>query len=94
MVEKPPEGIDWKAFSTDLSVSGMSFDAENRVVGLLIGGSAVSKAAMPGYVRRQLARALVMEGVASGKAPKTSALSAQVEKERAEIVAELEAKYG
>ena len=85
---------DNDAFWRDLSVSGVS-TSENRtkVVGVLVAGDSLTEPMLPAWIDRQLARALVMEEMASGDVPRLSRIPAEIDQARTRIEKELERRY-
>lgn len=97
--KRPPEGMDHRAFSRDLGVSGWSErtdpeTGQKSIAGISIGGEMIMKEQMPGYIHRQLCRSIVMDAVASGHKVKTDAVRKKARKEEAKILDALYRKYG
>lgn len=85
---------DNKAFWNELSVNGIETSPDNKeVVAVIIDGKPVAKTAVAAFIRLQLARAYVMEALASSKPPRLDAIDATVKSERERVLKTLEAKY-
>jgi thiol-disulfide isomerase/thioredoxin len=83
-----------KKFWSDLSVSGMATDKEQKhVVGVLIGGGYVMKETAAAWVAEHLTRFALMTSIVDGKPLKGAALAAEAKKQDDDIVAELKRTY-
>jgi thiol-disulfide isomerase/thioredoxin len=97
--DPPPKGIDWEAFSRDLSVNSWTerTDPETghkKIVGIGIGGEMIMKDVMPFYIHRQLARSILMNTIAGGNGFRIKTLDKVAAKEHDKILASLRRKYG
>jgi peroxiredoxin len=87
-----PKDID--GFWKDLAVSGVAMSPDKKqITGVLLGGAQVERAKVEGFIQDQLGQSLAMEALIAGKAPGAD-LPQQVAKERAEIVKQLDQRYG
>jgi len=83
------------AFQSELSISGMALSKDKKsIVGILLGGEMMQKEHATSFVKSQLSRAILMEDLGGGKAPRIKELGKLVEQERAAIVKDLETRYG
>lgn len=86
---------DNDAFWSELAISGVSMSEDRKqILGVLLGGQAVTREMAAGYIRDQLARAIVMEEITAGKTPNLKQLPRRVDTERAKVLEELERRYG
>ena len=88
------EQVNSKFFG-ELSVSGFATSPDQKsIVGITLGGEMVMREQIQGFVDGHLNRALVMNGLGSGKAPNPRELDKLRDKARQAITTELERRYG
>src|SRR5262245_31443245 len=86
---------DNDGFWKDLSVSGMATSPDKKqITGIILGGALVERAKIEGFVQGQLAQAILMDALKSGKPPQLKTLAKDVAKDRADIQKQLDARYG
>lgn len=89
----PPKDND--AFWRELAISGVSTSKDRKqILGVLLGGATVTRSMAGTFAHDQLATAIVMDALASGKPPRLDQLGRTVESERAALMKDLERRHG